>query len=768
LKRSTKKANRKQTQKPATPCEEPGTDPLQPKFRISARDLVAALALMCITLLAYWPALHGSLLWDDRSHVTRPDLQSFAGLSRIWFDLGATQQYYPLLHSAFWLEHHLWADAVFGYHLANAVLHAISALLVVCIMRRLNLSGTWLGGLIFAVHPVNVEAVAWISEQKSTLSTVFYLGAAFVYLGYDRSRRRNQYLTALGLFILALMTKTVTASLPAALLAVFWWQRGCLESKRDIRPLLPFFALGATAGIFTAWVERTYIGATGSEYALSIPDRLLIAGRVLWFYPSKVILPIGLTFIYPRWNVDALVWWQYLFPMGVIAIAMALWRLAPRNRGPFAALVFIAVTLFPVMGFLNVFPFRYSFVADHFQYVACLGLIVPAAVLLAKVAARIPESLCQATSIAAGAALICTLGALTWAQSGSYRDSVTLYTTTLARNPGAWMAHNNLGEDLAKSGHTAEAVSHYEAALRIRPDAPEPNNNLGNILAKEPGRLQDAIEHFRTALRVKPNYADAHTNLGNALLSEPGHLEDAIREQETALALNPDLAEAHYNLANALRLTPGDLPEAVAQYQEALRLQPDFLDAHLNLGSTLSQIPSRANEALAELNEAVRLNPSYPEAHYDRGMVLAATEGGRKQAISELETAIRLKPDYVEAHANLGMVLLSDPSRTSDAIRELETAVKLDPDLPEAHYMLGAGVSGIPARLPQAIAEFQSALRLRRNYADAHYGLCNALGHSGRIQEAITECQEALRLQPDLPATRDLLDRLRGIRTAPR
>ena len=635
-------------------------------------------------------------------------------------------------------------------------------------MRRLRLPGAWVGGLIFALHPVNVEAVAWISEQKSTLSTAFYLGAAFLYFGYDRSRRTSQYVAALCLFVFALMSKTVTASLPAALLVVFWWQRGHLEVKRDIRPLLPFFALGAAAGIFTAWVERTYIGASGAEYALSFGDRLLIASRVLWFYPSKVIWPAALTFIYPRWNIDGHVWWQYLFAIGVIALATLLWRLASRNRGPFAALVFIAVTLFPVMGFLNVFPFRYSFVADHFQYIACLGLIVPGAVLLAKGASRIPLSLRQSVTIAAVAVLICALGALTWAQSGSYRDSVTLYTTTLTRNPEAWMAHNNLGEELAKSGHTAEAVAHYEAALRIRPDAPEPNNNLGNIVSKEPGRLENAIEHFRTALRVKPNYADAHTNLGNALLSEPGHLQDAITEQETALALDPNLAEAHYNLANALRLTPGRLQEAVAQYQEALRLQPDFLDAHLNLGSTLSQIPGRSGEALAELREAIRLDPTYPEGHYNLGMVLASTENGRAQALTEFESAIRLKPDYIEAHANLGIALLSDPSRTADAIRELETAARLGPGLPEAHYMLGAGLSGIPTRLLQAISEFRAALRLRPNYADAHYGLCNALGHSGHVAEAIAECQEALRLQPELSAAHDLLDRLRGVRTASR
>ena len=249
-------------------------------------------SIFCATLAAYWPALRGGLVWDDASHVTTPPLQSLHGLWRIWFDLGATQQYYPLLHSAFWTEHRLWGSAVLGYHLTNVILHAVSACLLVRIVRRLSLPGAWLAGLVFALHPVCVEAVAWISEQKSTLSGVFCLGAALVYLRFDQSRRRTQYFWALGLFVLALASKTVTATLPAALLVVFWWQRGRLDFRRDLRPLLPWFALGAAAGLFTAWVERTYIGATGADFALTWVERVLLAGRVIWFYAGKVVWPV--------------------------------------------------------------------------------------------------------------------------------------------------------------------------------------------------------------------------------------------------------------------------------------------------------------------------------------------------------------------------------------------------------------------------------------------------------------------------------------------
>ena len=229
-----------------------------------------AVLLLCATLAAYSPALNGGLVWDDDGHVTKPALQSLHGLGRIWFEVGATQQYYPMLHSAFWIEHRLWGDSVLGYHLTNVFLHVMAACLVVWIMRRLSLPGAWFAGFLFALHPVCVEAVAWIAEQKSTLSAVFYLGAAIAYLRFDQTRRKTLYFYALGLFVLALLSKTVTATLPAALLLVFWWQRKRVGWKRDVRPLLPWFALGAAAGLFTAWVERRYVAAEGPDFELTL------------------------------------------------------------------------------------------------------------------------------------------------------------------------------------------------------------------------------------------------------------------------------------------------------------------------------------------------------------------------------------------------------------------------------------------------------------------------------------------------------------------
>ena len=604
--------------------------------------------LFCATLIAYSPALLGGLLWDDAGHLTAPALQSFRGLWRIWFELGTTQQYYPLLHTAFWVEHHIWGDSVLGYHLTNVALHTTAAFLVILIVRRLSLPGAWLAGFIFALHPVCVEAVAWISEQKSTLSAVFYLASALTYLRFDQTRRKSRYLLALGLFVLALLSKTVTATLPAVLLALFWWMRGRLEWRRDVLPLAPWFVLAVPAGLLTAWVERQFIGAQGAAYALTIPQRFLLAGRVPWFYAGKLLWPFDLMFSYPRWKIDSGEWWQYLFPAGLVALAAGFGLLARRNRGPLAALLIFAGTLFPVLGFLNVFPFRYSYVADHFQYLASLAIIVPVTSALTLAAGRV--SLNKTAAAALCALLAGALGLLTWRQSGIYTDQETLYRETIARNPGSAFAHNNLGTVLFLTpGRLAEAIAEFQTALRLQPDSPEVHESLGNAMAATPGRLPDAIAEYRAALRLRPDFADAHDNLGIALSRMPGRLPEAIAEYREALRIKPDFAEAHSNLANAFAQIPERLAEAIAEYQAALRIAPELAAVHFNLGNTLMRIHGRIFDAIAEYRAALRVDSTLVEAHNKLGYALAQIPGHRSEAIAECAEALRLRPDFEPA-----------------------------------------------------------------------------------------------------------------------
>ena len=623
-----------------------------PKGSGRYRSLAYWGALFMATVIAYSPALEGGMLWDDSSHVTAPKLQSLHGLWRIWSELGATQQYYPFLHSAFWLEFRVWGESVLGYHLVNVFLHALAACLVVCVARSLSLPGAWFAGFVFALHPVSVEAVAWISEQKSTLSTVFSLSAFLTYLRFRESQRSRTYFAALGLFVLALLSKSVTATLPAVLLVVFWWQQGRLDWRRDVRPLLPWFAIAIPMGIFTAWVERTYIGAVGSDFNLTFVQRILLAGRALWFYALKILFPGALAFSYPRWNLDPAAWWQWLYPAGIVAIAAVLLIAARRTRGPLASFLIFAGTLVPVLGFLNVLPFRYAWVADHFQYLASLGLIVP----LAAFATTEVRRLAPAQSFAIASAVVALLGILTFRQSANYRDEETLYQSSLAVNPASWLMHNNLGIVLeSKPGRLNDAIAEFQAALKLNPIySAQAHFNLADAYAKlDPPDVTRALAEYRTGLQIEPNYVEAHTNMGTLLAGIPGRSGEAIAEFQKVVQLQPGMAQAHANLGNVLAQAPGRLPEAVVEFETAVQLDPGIAELHCNLGNALLEMSGRLPDAIAHFQDAISIRPDFVEAHFLLGTALSQVPGRDSDAAAEFQTALRYRPDFEPAQQAL-------------------------------------------------------------------------------------------------------------------
>ena len=651
----------------------------------AARDWWVALLLFGVLLLAYYPALHGTPIWDDAAHLTRPELRSWTGLCRIWFDPGATQQYYPLTYSVFWLLHRLWGDWHAGYHLVNILLHAGSALLLVRILRRLEIRGAWLAAALWALHPAQVESVAWMSELKNTLSGVFYFGAALVYLRFDRERRLRAYYSALGLFVLGLLTKSVIDTLPAALLLIFYWKNGKLLWRKDVRPLIPFFGIGIGSGLFTAWFERTLVGAGGSDFHLSLLERSLIAGRAFWFYLGKLIWPANLIFIYPRWQISASVWWQFLFPITALALMVVLASMRKQwGRAPMVAALYFAGTLFPALGFVNLYPFRYSFVADHFQYVACVGPLV-----LAAAGAVFMRRMLR--PVVAGG-LIAALGFLTWKQCAMYSDVETLWRTTLARNPGSWMAHDNLAGNLFLEGRAAEAIPEYDEALRLKPDSAEVHDHLGGVFFQQ-GRTKEANAEFGEAVRLDPDYAEARDNLGNTLILQ-GRTEEAIAQFREAVRIKPDYAEARYNLGLIL-FQQGRIEEATAQYREAVRIKPDYAEAHCNLGVALLR-EERMEEAAAQFRETLGINPNYAEAHNDLSIILFR-QGRMEEGMAECREALRLKPDNAEAHDNLGNALLLE-GRTQEAIAEYGKGLELQP----ANAVIENELAWLLATTPQA------------------------------------------------------------------
>jgi protein O-mannosyl-transferase len=743
-----------------SPSIPPRSPPGVSAFRAPQRESAWALFLLFATLIAtYFPALQGGMVWDDDAHITPPALRSLHGLHRIWGEVGATQQYYPVLHTAFWFEHRLWGDHVLGYHLVNVLLHGIAACLLGAILRRLAIRGAWLAAFVFALHPVMVESVAWISEQKNTLSAVWYLGAALAYLRFASTRRRREYALASALFVLALLTKTVTATLPAALLVVAWWRNGRLSWKRDVLPVAPWFVAAIPAGLFTAWVERHYIGAQGAEFTLAAGQRLLLAGNVLAFYLGKLIWPARLMFVYPRWTIDLADPMLYVAPaLVVVLFAMAAW-FARRRRAPLAALLFFAGTLVPVLGFVNVYPFIFSYVANHFQYLASIGIIVPITAAVATLAARFGENGVARGSVYA--ALLISLATLSWHEAQSFRDAKTLYRTTLHRNPACWLAHFNLAVLEEKDPRElSDAIAHYQATIRLNPDHWAAHNNLGSAWLKFPARLADATAEFETALRLHPDFPEAHNNLGVALDRMPGHGPEAIAHFRTAVRLRPDYLEALVNLGNALASDPSQLPDAIGAFETALRLDPNDAAARLAFANALMRAPGRLPDAIAQYRRALELRPAYREARNNLGAALARA-GQIDDAIAQYRAALALDPNDAATHVNLANALVRSPNGLTEALAEYRAAVRLSPNEASMHYGLAVALSDVRDRWPEARTELERALQLQPEFPEAHYCLAVVLLRMGIDRDtAIRHLEVTVAQKPTFEPARRLLARL--------
>jgi len=740
---------------------------------------IAFLALLSALLAAYGPALTGGMLWDDDVHVTPPELRSADGLRRILLEPGATQQYYPLLYGAFWLEHRLWGDATLGYHLLNVLLHALSAFLLGLLLDRLKVPGAWLAAGLFALHPVAVESVAWISEQKNTQSTAFLLAAALAYVAFDESRSRRQWLLATLLFAGALGSKSATVTLPAALLVVLWWRRGRLEPKRDVVPLRPWFALSGLMAATTVLVERRLISAVHEDWSLGAAERLLLAGRAVLFYLGKLVWPADLAFVYPRWRIDTGDASAWLWPVAAAALTVALWALRARTRAPLAAWLLYAGTLAPVLGFFDVYVFRYSYVADHFQYVPMTAMCALAAAGLARAGARLPRG----AALAGAAALLAVLGARSREEAAEYRGAEVHYRAILADNPDAFLARNNLGVLLLDTGREEEAVGMFEAGLATRPDSSELHHNLANALSAS-GRVAEAVPHLEEALRLQPTLAEAANNLCNAL-RRLGRAAEAIPRCERALALRPGFAEAENNLGAAL-VAAGRAEEALPHFERALALDPALVEARKNAGLALARL-GRLPEAIA-LHEAAIAGERGAVAATDLGNLLLAAGrpedaiprfrtalsraggdadalnglgaalaslGRLEEARASLEAAVAARPLSASAQRNLGNVLL-ELGRAEEAIPHLEEAARLQPGSPEGLASLGRALSRA-GRHGEAVRRFAEAADLSPSDPDLAFNLAVALARAGRTGEARSAAGEALRLRPTHERARALL-----------
>jgi hypothetical protein len=532
--------------------------PRPARLSINRLQVLGGFTIFIATFISYWPALRGDFIWDDDRHVSQnPTLRDLNGLRRIWFRWGATPQYYPMTHTSFWVERRVWGLDPTGYHVTNVALHAVNALLLWVLLRRLEVPGAWLAAAVFALHPVNVESVAWISERKNVLAMCFALISA---LAFFRGSRAS-LVASVVLFVCAMLSKTIVATLPAVLLVIFWWQRRNIRGP-DAIALAIMFVVGVGMGLMTALMEQIHVGARGDDWDLSLPDRALIAGKSIWFYAWKLVWPLKLTFSYPRWHIDPRDLEQWAFPAALIVGILGLVLNRKRMGGGTAAAALIFVgTLFPALGFFNTYPMRYSFVADHFQYISAPAMVA----LLVAGATRL-------RLVPIVAALCVVLGVLTWRQAHIYQGPEQLWRHTIEQNPSSWMAHYNLGVTLANRAATDdaskpalhEALRLFDDVERLRPDHDKVRMARGDALLKL-GREAEAIDIYGREIEK--------------LLSRPGPQPSAVPYLERYTALVPDDAAVQVALGFVLGEL-GRFDEARARFERALAIDPDAPRAH--------------------------------------------------------------------------------------------------------------------------------------------------------------------------------------------
>ncbi len=628
--------------------------PIPTSTKLRCRNLGLAVLLVGAIVVAFFPALRGGFIWDDDAHVTaNACIVGPLGFREIWTTPAAN--YFPLVLTSFWAMHALWGLDPGPYHAFTLMCHALTAVLLWRVLARLGVPGAWVGALLWSVHPVQVESVAWISELKNTQSAIFFLLSVRFYLGWiDRDRLREaspwwhrDYGLALGCALLAMLSKPSTVMLPVILALLWWWRTGPL-TRRDLAWLAPFFALSLVTSGWTIWEQKFNSGASGAEWNMSPFDRLAIAGRAVWFYLGKLIWPHPLVFIYPRWEIGPTTILAFVPGVAFLGGLAALWRLRRSRWRPvlLAAACFVAL-LFPVLGFFDVYFFRFSFVGDHFQYLASMAPLALGAAGLTLAFQRLFRSNSRRGWLAL-AALPVGLGSLTWRHCGAFASNEALWQATLTRNPVCWLALTELGEGLARQGRFEEAGIRFEQALHLNPSLAVTHNSLGVAYVRT-GRPAEALRHYREALRLDPFFAVAHNNLGGSLLRS-GQIHEAGYHFRLSLQFDPKLTLPRINLGNLL-LQSGRVEEAVRYFRQALQLQPGDADLHLRLGNALFH-GDRLGEAITAYEHALQLAPNLPESHNNLGAALLRL-GKTVPAIERFQQALRLRPGYAEAATNL-------------------------------------------------------------------------------------------------------------------
>lgn len=581
--------------------------------------LAIGLGLFAATFAAHFPATRAGYIWDDNlSLYDNPSVISPHGLYRSWFTTHNID-YWPLTTSMYWLEWRIWGNNPTPFHVANIVLHALAAIALWRVLLRLGLGdlGAFLSGLLFALHPVTVESVAWIAERKNVLSMLLYLLAIIAYLRFEANNRWSWYVAAWFTALAALLAKTSVVALPVILLLLGWWRRGTL-SKQCLLRTAPFFLISLILGIVTIWFQHKHAIADMEVRSEDSWSRIAAVGWVTWFYLYKLIAPFNLCMVYPRWNINGQQLTSYIPLALLILCGMVLWRF--RNtwaRGPLVALSSFVIVLAPVLGLLNMSYAQYSLVADHLQYPGIPGIMALIGGSMAGLVTYIRQKGGRAGLAVVAVlytAIYLSLAGMTWRQATIYFDRETMWNDTLDKNPEAWMAHNNLASDLLNKGRIDEAIGHLDTALMLNPDFTGALYNRGNALGKQ-GAFRQAIKDYTRAIELRPNYSEAYNNRGT-VYGTIGDFERELQDYSRAIELNPYNAEALCNHGMASK-RKGDYAAVIQDFSRAIDIKPNLAEAYLHRGDAYLRIGDFA-QAVQDCSRAIDIKPWLTEAYNTR------------------------------------------------------------------------------------------------------------------------------------------------------
>jgi tetratricopeptide (TPR) repeat protein len=619
--------------------------PNDPGATISPR-LRQAGAIILLGFWIYWPALHGGWITDDYAYLPQnPLLGDPARLWKIWFAPGSLIEYYPVLTTVHLFLWNLFGNATTGYHVVNLLLHLTSAMLLWRLLSKLGLKLAWIGALLFVVSPAQVESVATIAELKNTLSLPPFLLAMYAWIDFEEQGRPRDYLLALGFFLLAMLCKISMAPFPVVILLYAWWKRNRL-GLRDLVHTVPFFVISLGLGVLThlcgEWfVQQRHLPEEVIP-SLSLAGRIALAGQSLAYYFLRCFWPGGLLPTYPQWQVSTS---PLAFAPWVVLAGLLVWlwtRRATWGRHALLGLGFFVLMIGPFLGLNQISYMSYTWVMDHFLYIAIIGPIGLVVALMEAISARLAPNARYYASFAA-AVLLIPLVVAGWFYAGMFKDQETLWSYTLEHNPNDWAARNNLGSVYLVSGRTDEAIDQYRQALALQPTSFDLHSNLALALAQS-GHLPEALDELDRALRIWPS-APGFAHRGD-LLIRMGRAADALAEYQKAVALDPDNAQARYALGD-FAAQSGRFPEAMEQYQAALRGNPGFAPAHINLGNIYFQ-SGQIPQAIVQYRLALASDPSNANTHLNLGSALVKS-GQIPAAIEQYQAALAINPGLTAA-----------------------------------------------------------------------------------------------------------------------